>query len=461
MRPQNESARARLSQILRVRGWSSASSLAQTLGISIPTLHRILQEHETNIVRTGVTKYARYAWRRALRGTYDPIPVYAIDAHGQGQALDFLHLVEPQGSVFNLVPSAWPIDREHLSGAWEGLPYPLYDMRPQGYLGRKFARAFSTDLDVPTDPEAWSDDHIVYALSRRGNDTPGNLIIGYHAYQQWLENIAHPETIIPPDQLPNHYAALATEAISLSGSGSSAGGEFPKFTAQRALPGSTTPHVIVKFSGADASLPVQRWADLLVCEHLALETLKKNRHLKAASSRIIQSAGRTFLEVERFDRCGTHGRLPLISLTSLDAVFSGKGSGDWPTLVQPLIKNGLLPETLLLEVETLWWFGRLIANNDMHPGNLSFQLIMGEPLHLSPAYDMLPMLYAPLSGGEIPPRQFAPTLPHPHQTQAWEAAYPIALDFWQSAASDDRISPSFRKICQENLQQLHRLSTRP
>lgn len=461
MRPQNEAARARLESVLQRNRLCSAVQLSSLLAVSVPTLHRILHERGNQIVRLGTTKLARYALRRAVRGRQSPISIYIINELGRGSHCGVLNLIAPQGSIWALNSIGWPVDAEHTAGVWDGLPYPIYDMRPQGYLGRIFAQQAALDLDVPTDPERWSDDHIVDVLSRRGADTPGNLILGDDAYALWLRSVASPQAIIGADQVPDCYVALAAEATALIGGGSSAGGEFPKFTAKRALEGSNTPHVIVKFSGADESTTIQRWSDLLVCEHLALKTLQEHTQLSASKSRIIKAGGRTFLEVERFDRSGEFGRSSLISLASLDASFIGSGNADWPALIESLVGLSMVSKELALEVQVLWWFGRLIANNDMHLGNLSFQLNStddnGLNLCLSPAYDMLPMLYAPLSGGEVPLRQFFVALPLPSQDQAWKIAHAAAILFWQSGSHDVRISPLFRAICQSNLLQLTQL----
>ena len=458
MRPKNSAARERLESVLLQTGLSSAIDLSKKLNISVPTLHRILHERGNQIVRLGSTKQARFALRRSLRGKRETIPVYSINEQGQGFNVGNLDLIAPQGSLFNLQKLGWPTDTEHSNGVWDGLPYPLYDMRPQGYLGRIFAKQAAIDYGVPTDPNCWSDDDIVDILSRKGQDTPGNLIIGDDAYQLWLQSIASPTAAIQTGCEAQHYPALANAAAALIGYGSSAGGEFPKFTAKRSLEGSKTPHVIVKFSGGDDSIPVRRWSDLLICEHLALQVLKTNTNLQAATSRIIKGEGRTFLELERFDRCAEFGRLPLISLAMLNAAFIGSGYGDWPTVLEKLVALGIAPKALVQEVLILWWFGCLIANNDMHLGNLSFQCTQHErqtiSLRLSPAYDMLPMLYAPLSGGEVPLRQFTVALPKPQQTTAWQIAYEAAICFWQLVSQHDAISPSFKEISKINLQQL-------
>jgi hypothetical protein len=63
---------------------------------------------------------------------------------------------------------------------------------------------------------------------------------------------------------------------------------------------------------------------------------------------------------------------------------------------------------------------------------------------------MLPMAYAPLAGGEVPPRDFAPPLPLPPQRATWLAACSAAIEFWRGAATDSRVSEPFRNTCRVN-----------
>ena len=50
MRPRNQPARDQLTTVLARRAAVSATSIAEQLGVSIPTLHRLLQEIEGNVV---------------------------------------------------------------------------------------------------------------------------------------------------------------------------------------------------------------------------------------------------------------------------------------------------------------------------------------------------------------------------------------------------------------------------
>jgi len=442
-----------LETALALQAPAAASGLADALQVSVPTLHRMLQRLPADrLVSAGKARRARYALRRPLRGVLGDLPVYAVDASGRAEMLGSMALLHPQGAWLDLARSDWPVPDESRDGWWPGLPYPFYDMRPQGYMGRLFARAEHRALGVSPDPQAWSDDDVLHVLSQRGGDASGNLVLGDAAYADWQAARLTRPAPLAPAQTAAAYAALADQAVAAGVPGSSAAGEFPKFAARREAPGgavSNTPHVLVKFSGVDASPTVRRWADLLVCEHLALEHAAVLPGVRVARSRILQHGGRTFLEVERFDRHGEHGRSPLCSLESANAALLGDASRDWTLLVRRFAATGLLAEAGVQQVAHLWWFGRLIANTDMHAGNLSFRPVAG-CLSLAPAYDMLPMLHAPLAGGEVPVREFEPPLPLPPQRAVWQAACTVALDFWAAAARDTRISEGFRALCAQH-----------
>ncbi|RZA13456.1 MAG: hypothetical protein EOP93_20275, partial [Lysobacteraceae bacterium] len=257
--------------------------------------------------------------------------------------------------------------------------------------------------------------------------------------------------------LTAHYLERAAYAASQGIAGSSAGGEFPKFTTRRAGSGTpATPHVIVKFSGIAEGPATQRWPDLLVCEHLALMHAGSLPGVTTPFTRVLQAGGRTFLESERFDRTGEHGRRALVSLQAASGHLLGLPAHDWPTHAAALARAAWLSEAEALAVQRLWWFGRLIANTDMHQGNLAFFCDAGR-FSLAPAFDMLPMAYAPLAGGEVPPPQaWQAAMPTPSQHDAWRQAAQAALGFWLSAAGDARISPPMRAVCETNAGLLQR-----
>ena len=460
MRPKNATARDLLPALLRRQPGAKAAELAAMAQVSLPTMLRMLAEATGDVLRLGKAGRTRYYGRRSLRGQWSALPVYRIDVAGRVDAAGTLHLLAPEGTCLDVAAMGWPVDAEVADGVWpHGLPYPLQDMRPQGYLGRQFALRQGHALGVAPSPHSWSDDDVLHILCATGTDTPGNLIVGDAALQAWLHAKAQPAPVMAAADVAQAYAGLAALASAAGVAGSSAAGEFPKFTALREVPAeveSATPHVIVKFSGADASSTVQRWADLLVCEHLALQAAAALAGARSARSRILQQAGRTFLEVERFDRHGLHGRSPLCSLDTLEAAISPRASSSWPEAAALLHAQGWLDVDSVAVVQRLWWFGKLIANTDMHKGNLSW-VPAGGVLQLAPTYDMLPMQYAPLGGGELPASAYAPGLPTPQDRSAWLDASAAAVQFWRSAAADPRISEGFRAVCTANLQALEAL----
>jgi predicted transcriptional regulator len=459
MANKHQQVRERLAHILARQAGIKANELAKHLGVSLATLHRILAETKPSILVTGKARRTRYALRRPLRGVLQDIPVYQIDEQGQASTLSELTPVYPAGCWMSLEQTDWPLNTENRDGWWEGLPYPIYDIQPQGFMGRQFARSIHQAMDVPENPQHWNDDQILYVLSQKGADLSGNLIVGDPACEHWQQNKLNPTAPRSANGTEKYYVKLAEEALSSGVAGSSAAGEFPKFTATRELSNSSTPHVIVKFSGTDNSPAVTRWRDLLICEHLALQQIGKLPNLASAKSRILHHGNRTFLEVERFDRHGQFGRSPLISLETINAAILGKDPGDWSRLADELTAMGLLDDTERESIHTLWWYGKLIANTDMHLGNLSFRPQQGK-LQAAPAYDMLPMLYAPLPGGEVAKRVFEPSPPLPRQLNTWLPAWHAATAFWTTAASDTRITPDFRHTAQENAQKLHILRER-
>jgi HipA-like C-terminal domain len=135
----------------------------------------------------------------------------------------------------------------------------------------------------------------------------------------------------------------------------------------------------------------------------------------------------------------------------------GRSPTDWEGLAELMREQGWLTADSVRQVALMWTFGQLIANADMHPGNLSF--VPTVPMRVAPAYDMLPMMYAPLAGGELPARPYRPALPLPQRRAVWLEACDAALDFWWTAQNDGRISPAFRSICADNHRELSRLKT--
>lgn len=439
-------------QTLRTWHRMPAGELLKRLDVSRPTLMRAMEELGPQVVTRGRARRTAYAARREIRGNASPIPLFRVDEAGIGHEVALLEPIYPQGCALQFKePFQWPLPDAMQDGWFEGLPYPVDDMRPQGFLGRNFAHHYAPLLQVQEDVLAWGEDDVLHALTLLGWDQPGNYILGEAAYRKFLQETQAGIHFLSDQEIGTAYPERATDALHYGVVGSSAAGEFPKFTARRLLDGKPS-HVIVKFSGADASPQEQRWADLLVCEHLALGTIAEILKINAARSRIHQMGSRTFLEVDRFDRHGEFGRSGVCTWSSLNAALIGFAGKSWLAGADALFKRRLISAEVARDIRRLWHFGQLIANTDMHDGNLAF--LPG--LALSPAYDMLPMLYAPQRGVELVARAYTPQVPLPGERDDWVLCAEAALVFWHRAAADSRISPGFKKICGENAGKLEK-----
>jgi hypothetical protein len=313
------------------------------------------------------------------------------------------------------------------------LPIELADARPSGFLGQHFA-AMHADLRLPARLIDWSDHHVLLAMSRRGEDLPGNLIVGDESFARW-------QALDIPVRTRGDYPTLAEATIAGHPPGSSAGGERPKFGAF--VDGC---HVLVKFAarGGAGDAVARRWCDLLVLEALALNVVS-GRGVPAAQTSILDADSHYFLESDRFDRVGIRGRVAVLSL----AAVQDEAADPWARAAVLLRDAGRLSHEDARRLQWLDAFGALIANTDRHPHNVVF--FADDPtLRLAPAFDQVSMLYAPTADGQVPPRTFAP----PHATadtlEVWDDARAAAREFWQRASDDARVSDDVRTFSAAN-----------
>jgi hypothetical protein len=383
------------------------------------------------VVRLGAARSIQYALRETRRALAD-IPIYRVGADGKIKPLGLLVPVSPDGFVMQQADGG--------SLHSDSLPWWLLDMRPQGFLGRAYASRHAEMLGLSARLADWSDAHMLRALSTHGLDAVGNLLLGDVARERFLNT--PPAEPIPGNTKKEAYARLAREAASGDLPGSSAGGEQPKFATFAQTPDGPR-HVLVKFTLLDANPVTERWRDLLLAEHHALETLGACGFL-AARSCVIDHAGQRFLEVERFDRVGAAGRRAVLSLACVEAEFVGNASARWPVIAEQLANDGHITRESADGAALLYAFGTLIGNTDMHNGNLSFTSEQGRPYALAPAYDMLPMGFAPLSGGGLRDHLPAANLHASVRNAVWVRALGLATDFLGRVRADSRFSEAFR-----------------
>lgn len=395
----------------------SVRQLTDIMGISQPTVSRLMKALGDEVVRIGSGPSIHYVLRDAHRG-FSSAPVYRITEEGT---------VKPLGKLVPVYPDGFVMEQtDNICLHSDGLPWWLFDMRPQGYLGRAYASRFSPELGLPSNPENWSDTDVIRALLAHGHDAVGNLLIGEQARNHFVE-MPLPVAVDRATAYPSLAQAVSAGDVP----GSSAGGEQPKFCTY-----TERGHVIVKFTAPDDNPVSERWRDLLLAEHLALRVL-------GVETAVFDFGGQRFLEIPRFDRTGPLGRKGLFSLRALEAEFVGRARETWPVLVNELAKQGCVHPDAVASTARLWAFGTLIGNTDMHHGNLSFISSHGRPYDLAPAYDMLPMGFAPKSGGALVNTLRPVTLIDAVAGEIWHEALELAERFYALASDCRRFSASF------------------
>lgn len=419
-------------------GPAKAQVLANALHVSQPTISRALNALADEVVSFGAARSIQYTLRDPQRADLEAT-VYRVTPQGALETLGTLVPVCPQGCVMVEAGGA----RQHS----DGLPWWLYDMRPQGYLGRAYCQRHGQRLGRPERLGDWSHTHALRAILDQG---------GRHARQPAHRPTARDQFVNAPDPVPiaaaqrlPTYAQLADLAACGEVAGSSAAGEQPKFTAYAEQADGTAAHVMVKFT-AELDTPVSaRWRDLLLAEHIALQVLR-DHGVAAAQSMTWMHGTQRFLEVQRFDRLGARGRRALHSFAALDAELVGSG-GNWPVIARALLKTGVITPQAFDTACLLWAFGTLIGNTDMHSGNLSCLSEGRRPYELAPAYDMTPMAFAPTAGGGLPDRTLELTVGEQVSAAAWKEALAMAQVFVRRVEGEDEFSAGF-DACQAELE---------
>lgn len=163
---------------------------------------------------------------------------------------------------------------------------------------------------------------------------------------------------------------------------------------------------------------------------------------------------RTYLDMPRFDRIGARGRCGVTSLFAIDTTWYGQ-LDNWVAAAQRLHRARKLSAGDLRTVQFLSAFGEFIANTDRHFGNLAFYDDYSGVFALAPAYDMLPMLFAP-QHDQLIQREFVPPHPSAAILPVWRDAHELAQLYWRELSTDARLSDGFRQICSNCLAALQK-----
>ncbi|MDY0220112.1 MAG: type II toxin-antitoxin system HipA family toxin YjjJ [Desulfobacterium sp.] len=423
------------------RGPSTSKEIQAATGLSQSTISRQIRDMGDRIVKIQIGRTVKYAATCNAFNSNDKIPLSVIDNSGKNILIAYVRPLNSGGFFLEQTRSATLLFLgEQKNGVYDDLPYFLLDLKPQGFLGRQIAQKIASLCDdFPSDPRDWNSSHIGRYLIADGDDLPGDFILGEQAFLRLRQQ--------PAAFSEKDYPEIANRVMSGELAGSSAGGEQPKFTVFNR---DTQSHVIVKFSPQGENEIATRWRDVLITEYHAAKIINDNIFL-SATSRLLEMNGRLFLESQRLDRIGLYGRSSMISLQVIDAEYVGLGS-NWPKVMRTLFNKRMVHEQDVLNAETVWYFGRLINNTDMHLGNLSLS-IDGDFFKLLPIYDMCSMGFAPKSGGEVTPFTFEPPpiKDADINEEQLETITKAAHIFWKNVAQDGRISNQFKKYLQQGM----------
>ncbi|MGE4239783.1 HipA domain-containing protein [Ramlibacter sp.] len=426
--------------VLATKGAVTSAELQSSIGKSQPTVSRLIKDLGPKVLPLGRGRATRYGLGKSIHGRPAQHTIWWTDAQGGRRELGTLsHLANDTIFV-----------QSRMLGDFSGsaLPWYLSPLRPEGFLGRMTAAAAGmASFGADADPARWLLETVLYAALQI-HDAPGAMTLG-------VQDDAIPPLALSLEMLHQSLDTVADNIATTLPAGSSAGGEQPKFLA--ILP--TGAHVIVKFSPPLESPGGTRWSDLLLAEHLACETLKQHG-FSAATSHFERTRRRAYLISQRFDRVGPTGRRHVVSIGKAHEAFVQGTYRNWPESCAALVSRGCLSLQEAGAARTVFDFGRLIGNTDMHSGNLGLFVgldgILRGRFELTPVYDMLPMRWRPdpALGGVQPYAPFAPD-----DGALASRAAPVAEAFWTTLSQSKSVTRELRDVASEMAARLRPGST--
>jgi len=131
-------------------GAKKTADLLHKLNISQSKFSRLMASAGDSVISIGKARSTRYACTRDLRGLGAKFPIFRVTPQGA---------VQTYGELSVLVAGQFAIELDQYKGRqlFDGLPYFLQDMRPQGFIARSFTNK-NRDLRLPERIADWSDD---------------------------------------------------------------------------------------------------------------------------------------------------------------------------------------------------------------------------------------------------------------------------------------------------------------
>lgn len=310
------------------------------------------------------------------------------------------------------------------------LPWALQDIAPEGFLAAWFAQWYP-ELGLPTDRARWTAIHLLTAITRRGHDLPGDLVVGEESWERYQHRFGSGLPPGPTRALARDAYAAFIDALHGPRHHSSVGGQRPKFTLRLA----DDAGLLVKMTPPLHTPPGRRWGDLLRMEAHCAAVLRA-AGLAAVESTYVELADRGYLEVERFDRLPGGGRRGVYTLYWLGAACYQEIDNP-VAVVRSLVDDGHLPPEALSTVRLAHAFSAAVGNTDAHQGNYGIVLDDDGAASLAPLYDITAMALAPRYD-ELPDATLKPRTP-PEDA----AVAALLADLVARVKADDGLSPEF------------------
>ncbi len=165
----------KLESLMRRQGVISSGDLLKELDVSRATLMRVLAQSPSAWISIGKTHNQQYGWRKSLPELGFELPLFRIDERGRLSPVGHLSFLENNYCLAGMNAQVF-----------NALPPEIHDMSPQGFMGRTFAKNYGDELGgLPPRGEDWNDWQILKVAARRGEDFPGNLILGVESAERW------------------------------------------------------------------------------------------------------------------------------------------------------------------------------------------------------------------------------------------------------------------------------------
>ena len=198
--------------------------------------------------------------------------------------------------------------------------------------------------------------------------------------------------------------------------GSSLGGARPKASVKDV----SGRLFLAKFPSVQDGHDVIRWEAVTL-------SLAAKAGISASAGKLVKTAGRPVLLLERFDRRGRE-RTPFLSAMSLLGA-ADRETYSYLEIAEALRRHGAAVAQDLPELWRRMVFNVLVSNTDDHLRNHGFLYAGPKGWRLSPAYDMNP------TPADIGPRRLATTITLDHDpTASLDLALEVARDFTLSAS---------------------------